>query len=65
MPGKAEGWILFHAQTKESREKLREAVVCALATISIPGLGFLVINLDINKIGSLMHRLTYVHRVFW
>lgn len=49
-------WFIDQGKPREAGE----AVVWV-----IPGLELLVTNLDINRLGTLMHKLTHPHRVFW
>lgn len=50
-------FVCFIDQAK--LREVGEAVIWALTAISVSDLGLLVTNLDINRLGSLMHRLTF------
>ena len=52
----------FFSSTGQKAEKNGVSCCLCLGYQPIPGLGLLVIDLDVNKVGSLMHRLTKTHR---
>lgn len=52
------GFLLIHRPRKAERSWGK--LFLTLTTISVPGLGLLVTNLDVNSSGSLMHRLIHI-----